>query len=270
MVTCLSALTSLQLLHLGFESPESCPDLETQPPFLPTRFVLPTLSEFSFKGASEYLEQLVARIDAPQARWLSITFFNDIHYDTPEFTQFISRTPKLGVYDEASIIFNDYDTIVRLRPHPGSSDDRMVKVKILSLVGSDWQLSSLAPICTSTFRPILTMENLYIYEYLYLSLDRRDDTEDSEWLDFLHPLSDVKNLYLSRQIAPHIAQELTGERTTELFPALQNIFVEGFKPSEPIHEGIARFISARQLINRPVVISVWARGYKSEESEVDD
>ena len=259
MATCLSALTSLGRLQLEFQSPQSCPDLETQPPFLPTRFVLPTLAEFSFKGANEYLEEFVARIDAPQVYKLSITFFNDIYFDTPELTQFISRTPKLGVYNEACLTFDGRKAQVRLRPRPEQFSQRMVKVAILCQV-SDWQLSSLAQICTLSIRPLLTMENLYIYGDLYPQLDWKDDIEDSEWLDLLHPFSAVKNFYVLSQFAPRIApalQELTGERTREVFPALQNLFLEGLQPSEPVHEGIARFISARQLINQPVVISVW-------------
>ena len=262
MVTCLSALTSLEVLQLEFESPESCPDWETQPPFLPTRFVLPTLTEFRFKGTSEYLEEFVAGIDAPQVYKLSITFFDDIHFDTPELTQFISRTPTLGVYDEACLIFNDRQAVVTLsHPPKPPNHTRIVQVYALCQV-SDWRLSSLTQICALSFRPLLTMENLYIYEDPYPHLDWGDDIEDTEWLNLLHPFSAVKDLYLSRQIAPRIApalQELTGERTTEVLPALQNLFLEGFQASEPVQEGIARFISARQLTNQPVVISVWDR-----------
>jgi hypothetical protein len=261
MATCLSALTSLQLLQLEFESPQSCPALETQPPFLPTRFVLPTLTQFRFKGANEYLEEFVARIDAPQVYQLSITFFNDIFFDTPELTQFISRTPTLGVYHEARLIFYSRQALVDLRPQPGSSDNRSVKVTILCRA-TDWQLSFLAQICTLSLRPLLTMENLYIYEDIdpFPQLVWKDDIEAAEWLDLLHPFTAVKNLYLSKHLAPRIVpalQELTGERTTEVLPALQNLFLEGFQPSEPVQEGIARFISARQLTNQPVVISVW-------------
>ena len=261
MVTCLSALTSLQVLQLEFHSPQSCPDLETQPPFLPTRFVLPTLTEFSFKGVNEYLEEFLARIDAPQIFKLEITFFNDIHFDTPELTQFISRTPTLGVYHEAWLIFDARQALVRLEPRPRPSNCRTVHVTILCQV-SDWQLSFLEQMCSLSLRLLLTMENLYIDEELYSLLNWKDDTEDSEWLDLLHPFTAVKNLYLSRQFAPRIApalQELTGEITTEVLPALQNVFLQGFQPSEPVQEGIARFISARRLTNQPVVISVWDR-----------
>ena len=275
MVTCLSPLTSLEVLHLNFESPQSGPDLETQPPFLPTRFVLPTLEQLWFKGANEYLEEFLARIDAPQVYTLSIAFFNDIDYSTSELIQFISRTPKLGVYNEAWFIFHSCEAQVGLRPQLKSSDHRMVTIRILCQV-LNWQFSSLTQVCALSFRLLLTMENLYIYEEQYPRLEWKDDIEDTDWLDLLHPFSAVKNLYLSRQIAPRIApalQELTGERTTEVFSALQNIFLEGFQSSEPVEEGIARFIATRQLINHPVVISVWDKpgaGYESEDSEVGD
>ena len=261
MSTCLSALTSLELLHFEFESFQSCPDLGTQPPFPPTRFVLPTLADFRFKGANEYLEEILARIDAPQVHKLEITFFNDIHFDTPELTQFISRTPKLGVYDEAWLIFDGRQALVRLEPRSKPSNHRMVEVNILCQV-PNWQLSSLAQICALSLRLIFTMETLYINENPHSQLVWKDDIEAAEWLDLLHPFAAVKNLHLSKQFAPRIApalQELTGERTTEGFPALQNLFLEESQPSEPVQEGIARFISARQLTNQPVIISVWDR-----------
>ena len=271
MATCLSALTSLELLQLEFESPQSCPDLETQPPFLPTRFVLPTLVEFLFKGASEYLEDFLARVDAPQVYQLSITFFNDIDFNTSELIQFIGRTPTLGVYDVVSLIFNDREAIVRLLPQLEPPHGRAVQVKVLCQVSS-WQLSFLTQICALSFRPILTMENLYIMEHLSPQLYWKDDTEAAEWLDLLYSFTDVRNLYLSRPFAPRIApalQELTGQRATEVFPALKNLFLQGFQSSEPVQEGIARFISARQLTNQPVVISVWdLMRDKSEDSEV--
>jgi len=86
-------------------------------------------------------------------------------------------------------------------------------------------------------------------------------------LELLVPFTAVKNLYLSKQFAPRIApalQELTGDRTTEVLPSLENVFLEGFLPSEPVEEGIRQFISARQLANRPVAISVWERDPEQE------
>ena len=98
----------------------------------------------------------------------------------------------------------------------------------------------------------------------------------TKWLDLLLSFTAVKNLYLSKLISPFIAfalhwQELTGGRRTEVLPALQNFLLEGFQPSEFVHEGIAQFISARQLTNHPVAISVWDRDLVRDEwYEVDD
>jgi hypothetical protein len=104
------------------------------------------------------------------------------------------------------------------------------------------------------------MENLYIYEDLDSPPNWKDDIENTEWLDLLLPFTAVKNLYLSKQFSSRIAPallELTGGRTTEALPALQNVLLEGFQPSEPVPEGITRFISARRLTNHPVAISAW-------------
>ena len=60
MVAALSTLTRLENLSLGFESPRSFPDRASRRPPPKTRSVLPILTRFSFKGVSEYLDELVA------------------------------------------------------------------------------------------------------------------------------------------------------------------------------------------------------------------
>ena len=259
MATSLSVLTRLEILQLFFESPQSCPDQEIRRPPPPTRSILPTLISFSFKGVHEYLEELVAQIDAPRLCALSIMFFNDIVFETPELSQFINRTPIFRACDASDLIFRSHSADLRLQSHPEPSDYRMFNVSILCQV-SGWQLSSLVQICTLSLHLLLTMEDLYIYEDPYSPPDWKDDIENTEWLDLLLPFTAVKNLYLSKQLAPRIAptlQELAGVRTTEVLPVLQSVFLEGFQPLEPVQEGIARFISARQLTNRPIAISVW-------------
>ena len=266
MATCLSVSTSLEALQLGFESPQSCPDQENRRSPPPTRSILPALTSFSFKGVNEYLEDLVSWIDSPRLYLLSVTFFNDINFDTPELNKFISRTPAFRAYNEARLIFHSRQALVRLQSHSEPSDHRMVQVKILCQV-SDWQLSSLAQICTSSLHLFSTVENLYIYENLNSPPNWKDNIENTEWLDLLLPFTAVKNLYLSKAFPPRIApalQELTGGRTTEVLPALQKFLMEGFQLSELVHEGIGQFISARQLTNRPVAISVWEKDSKQE------
>ena len=259
LVTCLSMLTSLETLLL-----EHMPFLSYHPdfrlPFPPTRSVLPSLTTFSYKGVKEYMEEIVARIDAPQLYRLSTTFFFD--FKAPELAQFISRTPTLGAYDEAHLTLDSGRALVTLcRSHPEPSDHRMVEVRILC-VDSKPQLSSLVRICSMSLHFLLTMENLYIHGSRSPPLIGIYHIDDTKWLDILLPFTAVKNLYLSKLFSPSIAialDELTGGRTIEMLPDLQNVFLEGFQPSGPVDGGIARFISARQLTNRPVAISVWDR-----------
>ena len=275
MATCLSMLTSLESLQLEFEFGQSCPDLKRRRPFSPTRFILPTFKIFWFKGVNEYLEELLAQIDAPQLYQLSITFFHDIDLDTSELNQFMGRTPIIGAYNEVHLIFRISEVTVKLQSHPAPSD-HMVEVKIVWNVPYRQfsPISSLAQICTRalSLRLLLTMENLYIHdEYSYLPLDWHNDIENTEWLNLLLPFSATKNLYLSKQFLPRIApilQELTGGRTTEVLPALQNVLLEGFQPSEPVQEGIANFISSRQLTNHPVAISVWHKELAWEREQL--
>jgi hypothetical protein len=81
MLTVLSALTNLQYLWLGFESPQSRPDWASRRP--PKRSLLPVLTYFSFNGVSEYLDNLVECVDAPRLKDLDIPFFNQMVFDTP-------------------------------------------------------------------------------------------------------------------------------------------------------------------------------------------
>ena len=255
MVTCLSVLTSLEELFFQFHSPQSCPDQESRSPPPPTRSVLPALKRFSFRGVNEYLEELLGQIDTPRLDHLSTIFFNDIDFDTPELIRFITQTFKTP--NVVHVVFDSLTACVTLQHKEYS--DYFAYVEILCRV-PDWQLSSMAQICTSFFPFLSTMENLYIHENS--PFDWKDGIENAEWLELLLPFTAVKNLYLSKQFAPHIApalQEITGGGTTEVLFALQNLYLEEYRLSESVQEGIAQFISARKLANRPVSISVWER-----------
>ena len=83
IVTALSTLDSLRTFRLGFQSPQYFPDEENRRPPPLTRSVLKVLKKLTFKGVSEYLEDLAARIDTPQLSFLDITLFNQIVHDTP-------------------------------------------------------------------------------------------------------------------------------------------------------------------------------------------
>jgi hypothetical protein len=255
MATSLSALTSLEFLRLWFEYPRPRPALESRRPPPPTRSILPSLTKIEFKGESEYLEEILARIDAPRLDKFDITFFNQIIFDTPQLFQFISRRPTLRAPEKGYIEF-----------HSGSVEFRSwtpnyspLSVQIRCTV-SEWQISSLEQLCTSSLPPVSTLEDLYIYVNRYGGPRWQGDVENALWLELLHPFAAVKNLYLQEGFVPQIApalQELVGGSTTEVLPSLENIFLEGFQPSGPLHEGIEKFVAARRLTSHPVAVSGW-------------
>ena len=258
MATALSTLTSLESLTLEFLSPQSCPDRESQ--HLPsTRSVLPVLTAFRFKGVSEYLDVFVACIDTPQLNTLDIVFFNDIVFVAPQFIQFIDGRPSfLKAFEKAHISLRD--GVVSVNFSSLTSDYRPLNVEI-SCRGLDWQISSVAQLCTSCLPPFSVLEVLYIHERPRWKPSWKDDIENRLWVELLLPFNAVKNLYLSKEIAPRIApalQELVEGRTAEVLPTLKNIFLEGFESSKHVQEGIGQFVAARQVASHPISVSHWA------------
>ena len=255
MVTILSMLTSLGYLSLHFQSPRSCPDRESRRPPPPSRFVLPVLRDFQFKGATEYLDDLVACIDAPQLDRFEIKFFNDIVFDTPQLIQFIGRTPTLmDALDSVSFAFRSHDARVHL-----SSERIFQRLGVnISCRGLDWQISSVEQVCTSCLPSIFTLETLYIMAGRSGGPEWKDNVENTQWLELLHHFAAVKKLYLTEHAARRIVpalQELDGGRTTEVLPALENIVLDSETP-ESI-EGIRQFAATRQITGHSITVSLW-------------
>jgi hypothetical protein len=258
MATSLSALTSLKSLYLDFDW-LSRPDRESRHPPSPTRSILPALTDIQFKGTEEYLEDLVARIDAPQLNALLIFLVNQIDLGVPQLAQFISRTPIFKSLDEARVGFRRY--FVRLTLSSPTFGFERLKIEI-ECRESGRRLSTLARVWTS-FSPLLSnLDNFYIHEDGYVQPHWQDNIENNQWLELLLPLTAVESLYVSKEFVPSIAaalQELVRERMTEVLPTLRNLFLEELWRLGPARESIGLFIAARQLIGRPIALSLWRK-----------
>ena len=269
MATTISALTGLESLRLQFLY--SPPALESQRPPLSQlrRSILPNLTRMLFAGVSGYLEEILAWIDAPRLNKVLITLNNQFIFDTPQLFQLISRSPTLRAPEKGQIIF--YSNFIIVKFPSQTSDLGELTVKIPFITSELWQFSSLELVCTSSFPPFSTLEDLYIRQVddIYSHLRRLDDIQNMLWLQLLHPFGTVKNLYLCNKLVPCIAlalEELVGSRTTEVLPTLENLFLEGFQPSRPFHEGIETFIAARRITSHPVAVSRWDN--KDSEYEI--
>jgi hypothetical protein len=265
IVAPLSVLPSLEVLSLEFQSPQSRPDWESRFLPLPKRSILTALELLFFTGVTEYLEELVTRIDTPQLDTLDITFFNQIDFDCPRLARFINCTPTLRALDEAHVQFIDGTASATFRYRTSESGYGDLQINVLC-GEPDWQLSSMEQVCNSSLHPLSTVEDLYI-EHQYSDLVWKNDAvENILWLQFLLPFTAVKNLYIAKEFAPGIAaalQELAGG-ITEALSSLQNIFVEGLEPSGPFRKNIEQFVAARQLSDHLIAISDWDQDSDTE------
>jgi hypothetical protein len=103
------------------------------------------------------------------------------------------------------------------------------------------------------------LEDLYISKYSCYRSNWQDDIENANWLELLQPFTAVKNIHIAKVFVPRIMsslQELVGERTTEVLPSLQKIFLEGLQTSGPVQEGIQQFVATRQA-SHPISVSRW-------------
>jgi len=261
IVTGIAKLSRLQKLRLHFRSPLSRPPQEDRclPP--PTRTVLPALSLLDFRGVSEYLEDLVAQIDAPVLEEIRTVFFHQLVFDTPQLLQFLNRTNVLGTSNRADVLLDGDFARVSLYQQDQTVERRTLVLSIKS-GASDWQLWSLAQVCSAFLPPLSTLECLYIRQGS-VQPQWDDDMENAQWLELLKPFAASKNLYLHKELVPRVGralQELAGEAVVPL-PEVQDIFTLAPLPSETVREAFGEFVSQRELSGRPVAVHAgWSRG----------
>lgn len=263
MVTCLSVMPKLNQLELGFQLPQSSPpqpspDFASRYPPTVTRSVLPALTSFSFRGVCEYLEDIVARIDATLLQNFRIELLPlGFAVDLPQLHQFISRTEGLKNLYRATVVFSQCNFKITLAQ--GTLEIGSSELSIIIWRRPFELLPSIAQVCRSSLPPIPTLE--------HLKIDNGDppphwidETESTQWLQFLDPFVSVKNLDLPQKAALHVwnagdRQNLAVGGPTEVLPALQNLFIRDLEPLGPVQKAIHGFVTARQFFGHPVAVN---------------
>ena len=259
MVIGLSALTRLESLSLSFQSCEDLPDMASRilPPH--TRTLLPALTNLRFRGVPEYMEDFVAQIDAPLLESMVATFFLREVLEVSQLAKFVHRADKLSSLDQAEVTFKGDRITLNL-----SQELHMINPKslMLNLSCPQWalQLSYFARFCASCLPTLSGFECLLIHVPTRYTWEDVIGDPDPQWPELLHPFHAVKDLRLSKYIAPHIAQvlrRLPVEQVSEVLPALEAVFIAGLKPFGPVKEATSEFADARQRSGHPVSIFDW-------------
>ncbi|KAH9985806.1 hypothetical protein BJV74DRAFT_846353 [Russula compacta] len=240
MAACLVALPNLE--HLGIEYEDwmiSHPKQTTSPPF--TRTVLPTLTTFHFEGASKYLDDFIARFDAPVLQTFLITLNGPI-FHISQLYRFITQAERSRLPTRAMVNFSIWIAYIKLL----ASDSFNL---IIRRGGRVW---SIALVCQELSPFLSHVERLGLH-----GQPNTINMDPSQWLELFHPFIAVQSLHVSMHIMPLIApalQELTGARAIEVLPELRILSLEKCQPSRSVQEAIESFVAARQLSNHPVVI----------------
>ena len=108
LVAGLSSTPQLETLCLVFVSPTSHPSPKSPPPPSSGRVVLSTLTNFTFQGSCDYLEDFLSRISAPSLKRALIGFFCQPNLDVPQLAHFLGRTEPQRLPDGAELLLHEY------------------------------------------------------------------------------------------------------------------------------------------------------------------
>lgn len=252
MVACLAALPRLDTFHIGFISATSRPDRIHLPPV--TRTVLPALTCFKFQGASEYLEDLISRVDSPQLNQISIGYLNQlVEFRAQQLSKFLDRSvrPKLTQFNHVHVTFASDKVTFEMCRHANYSlwDCRPVTV-IVSCKEIDWQVSHMAQVLGQISATLSNVIHLKLKAEI--DVHQLKGTENIEWLHLLHQFSTMQSLHVSRELAGQVTlalEHITGEMAFEAFPSLNLIRMVGQPASS-----LEKFVAARRFSNCPVTV----------------
>jgi hypothetical protein len=270
MATSISTLTRLSFLFITFVSPASLPDTRIQrqrqrpPPPPLTRAVLPALALFWFSGVSEYLEGLVAQINAPILNTVDITLVDQLVFHTQQLGQFISHAPTFMSYTKAKMDFTSpYITINCSSIESDGLSLQSLELKIPS-IGSEGhlQVSSMAQICSQLSFLISRIERLYIEKPSWPLTNYQLNIDSTQWLELFHSFTAVQAMYLPHSFLSPIVSalhRLSEESVMDILPALVDLYLEGYQATAPELQDIELFIAARQRSGHPVAVHHWTR-----------
>jgi F-box-like len=264
MAIALSTLPRLTYLCIEFEKTGAI-RLGHPPPTSLTRAILPALTEFKFRGVSGYLEDLLARIDAPQLKDLAIMFKQrpiDIRLG-----QVVSHSQTFGPFRRVDVAFMPYGVNIRLwveeRPQRDSLNLKPFKLEIIEAAPTR-QVSFTAQICTQFSSLLSSVTRLNIgSDKSFLAFgdsgfERLMD--NTEWLVLVRPFTAVRTLHMYGKVQLFMVSALrghAGESVGAVLPKLHNLYAPKFYcdfRDVPVEQAIERFITARQHSGRPVTV----------------
>ena len=247
----MAGMSQLQSLSLHFISLPSRRNDVGIPPSSGSPTVLPTLSRLKFRGTSEFLNHLLARIDAPCLRDIEIFFFNQLTFDISQLGKFIDRTEIQKSHRRVDIQTTERGVHISFT-QPGALTRLALHTSCEQL---DWQLFCLTQICNhfSTFLP--SVEDLRIDATQPPRV--QDDMDSDRWLDLICLFGGARTFRVAGDLAPDIVRALRPANRIlgAVLPVLRNLYVQDSAPlSTPSREDMVSLIVWRRLSGCPISV----------------
>lgn len=260
--TGLAVTTRLKHLMISFLPPMSLNPRSTAS-YPQNRAVLPSLTDFEFRGDVDYVENLVSKIDAPALEQFIVTLFEQSSFDIPHLSQFIGRAKALRSPHQTSIelsdaeitFTHDFQLTPAASPLPRNFKLRLsydeIDLQMPTLVHISRQLSALA---SPERLDVVALSDCFLW---------RDPSEaDSvQWLELFRLFPGVKRLGVSSALAPIVAS--TFEQVAEMsgiLPSLCELHMGASRALTP--SAVERFAAERERSGYPVSVH-----YQSGESD---
>ena len=248
----LSGASQLRSLSLHFLSYPPRRTLVGLPPPAGHHIVLPVLTSFKYRGISKYLDDFVARIDAPHLEDIDITFFGQPTIDASQLGRFIERVGMNTSLMEADIQATLHAISISFK---NSSNSTPFRIQI-SCKQLDWQLSSMAQVCT-TFSPFAFGVQRLVFDTNSWSREQ-DDVNGEQLLQLFRSFGGARNLSIAGELATGLLRALRptdeGYTTdTVVLPALRNLCVQKPVPLDwPFWDAAKSLFTSRRLSNHPI------------------
>ena len=220
------------------------------------RIILPALTRLKYRGTSKYLDNFVARIDAPRLGDIDITFFSQPTVDALQLGRFIERIEVQTSLSQADVETSAHSVSICFSQPGGSTK---VKVQI-SCEQLDWQLSSIAQICDQFSAFLFRINDLGIDSIQ--SPSGNDNMDDEQWIEIICSFGRATDF---RVAGVHVTDILCALRSvdrvliadTVVLPSLLSLRLQEPMPIVgPLWDAAESFISSRRLWGCPVELHV--------------
>jgi hypothetical protein len=243
-VDVLSGMPQLQSLSIHFHSTAfSVPSPAGE------RVILPALTRLNFRGITEYLEDLVARIDAPRLGDIEITFY-DHKCDVPKLGEWICRLEMQKLHRQAEILFSEHSVSLSLT-QPGAPT--CLKVQVFCEPFGE-QVYSMIQICSHFSAFLSHVEDVHISTTQPSS---GHDNNFEQWLKLIRRFGGAKRFRLVGDHSTNVvrALQLPDERGENVLVALHKLCIREPEPRcAPLREAVLSFMQSHRLSGHCIAV----------------